>query len=547
MTYHLSLIIHHLSLIVYHLSLLTSLLFMSCADNVKVPEQFTDVKQAPRIYPDYTDVTIPVNIAPLTFELEDSCDEVVARFTAGDYEMVCGGDAVQPDMDDWRTLVSKAKGKDINVEVYARTKDAWKRYQPFHITVSPDSIDAYLSYRLISPSYVAYEELTLNQRCLENYDEQVMVNNMLCSEEIKGQCVNCHNYQQYNPQRMQFHARQLHGGTVIAYDGRLRKINMRNDSILSAGVYPAWHPWLPIIVYSTNTTRQSFHTRNANRIEVYDSESDLIAYDVDKYEVTNLENDSTEFEVFPVWAPDGKTLYYCSAHFEFRDTTNHVSQVIRRYQEIKYNIYKKSFDPDTYEFGPREMVFQADTIVTSHLSPLTSHLSTLTSHLSPLTPHLSPLTSEYGMSATLPRTSPDGRFLMFTMGHYGVFHIWHREADLYLLDLTTGQVRAMDEINSPETESYHAWSSNGRWVVFSSRRDDGSYTRPFFTHIDANGVGSKPFELPQADPDYHRQLLKCYNIPEFMRGPVEVTPQKFASVLKASDGTPVRYVPKLRK
>jgi dipeptidyl aminopeptidase/acylaminoacyl peptidase len=152
-----------------------------------------------------------------------------------------------------------------------------------------------------------------------------------------------------------------------------------------------------------------------------------------------------------------------------------------------------------------------------------------------------------GMSATLPRTSPDGRFLMFTMGHYGVFHIWHREADLYLLDLANGQVRAMDEINSPETESYHAWSSNGRWVVFSSRRDDGSYTRPFFTHIDAGGRGSKPFELPQADPDYHRQFLRCYNIPEFMRGPVEVTPQSFARVLKASDGTPVKYVPSLRK
>jgi hypothetical protein len=138
------------------------------------------------------------------------------------------------------------------------------------------------------------------------------------------------------------------------------------------------------------------------------------------------------------------------------------------------------------------------------------------------------------------------RILSFTMGHYGVFHIWHREADLYLLDLANGQVRAMDEINSPETESYHAWSSNGRWVVFSSRRDDGSYTRPFFTHIDADGKGSKPFELPQADPDYHRQFLKCYNIPEFMRGPVEVTPQAFASVLKASDGTPVKYVPSLR-
>ena len=85
---------------------------------------------------------------------------------------------------------------------------------------------------------------------------------------------------------------------------------------------------------------------------------------------------------------------------------------------------------------------------------------------------------------------------MFTLGNYGVFHIWHREADLY---------------------------------------------------IDANGKGSKPFELPQADPDYHRQFLKCYNIPEFMRGPIEVTPQEFASVLKASDGEAVKYVPALSK
>ena len=479
-----------------------------------VPAQFTDVKKQPHIYPDYTDVTIPVNIAPLTFEFEDSYDEMVARFTVDGYELVCGGKAIQPDMDDWRELVSKAVGKAITVEVYIQNSEKWWRYTPFHITVSADSIDPYISYRLISPSYVAYEELTLNQRCLENYDERVMVDNMLCSTEINGQCVNCHNYQQYNPQRMQFHARQSHGGTVITYDGKLRKINMRNDSILSAGVYPAWHPWLPLIVYSTNMTSQSFHTRSLNKIEVFDAESDLIAYDVTKNEVTNIENDSTEFEVFPFWAPDGKTLYYCSAHFEFRDTVSHSIEVVQRYQEVKYNIYKKSFNPDTYQFGPREMVFQADSM---------------------------------NKSATFPRISPDGRYLMFTLGNYGVFHIWHREADLYLLDLTTGQVRAMDEINSPETESYHSWSSNGRWVMFSSRRYDGNYTRPYIAHIDANGKGSKPFELPQADPDYHRQFMKCYNIPEFMRGPVEVTPQEFASVLKASDGEPVKYVPQLRK
>ena len=77
-------------------------------------------------------------------------------------------------------------------------------------------------------------------------------------------------------------------------------------------------------------------------------------------------------------------------------------------------------------------------------------------------------------------------------------------------------------------------------MVFSSRRYDGVFTRPFIAHIDAEGHGSKPFELPAKDPDLHRQFLKSYNVPEFMKGPVELTPQQVASQLKA-DGKPVTY------
>ena len=133
---------------------LTSYLFLSSCQNATVPAQFTDIKKTPRIYPDYVDVTIPVNIAPLTFELEDSCDEMVARFTVGDHQLVCGGRAVQLEMADWRELTDKAVGKAIGVEVFVRIDQEWWRYKPFHITVSADSIDPYLSYRLISPSYV---------------------------------------------------------------------------------------------------------------------------------------------------------------------------------------------------------------------------------------------------------------------------------------------------------------------------------------------------------------------------------------------------------
>ena len=136
--------------------------------------------------------------------------------------------------------------------------------------------------------------------------------------------------------------------------------------------------------------------------------------------------------------------------------------------------------------------------------------------------------------------------MVFTMAKYGYFHIWHRDADLWAMDLTTGEAKPLKEVNSNDTESYHTWSSNGRWLVFSSRRDDGTFTRPFFAHMDKDGKWGKPFELPQADPDYHRQFLRSYNIPEFMSGPVEIAPQTFADVLKG-DGEPVKYVQRLRR
>lgn len=487
---------------------LAAAIVLTACSGPSLPEVYNDSNTLPKIYPDYTNVTVPVNIAPLTFQLDEEADEMIASYIAGD-ETIVFADKAQPDIDQWRTLATKAMGGAITVNVYARKAGQWTRYKPFSIFVSTDSIDSYLSYRLIYPSFVDYSDLTISQRCLENYDESVIYDNMLCSQEKDRQCINCHSYQQYNPERMQFHARQNHGGTVITYDGHTKKVNMQSDSLLSAGVYPAWHPWLKLIAYSTNLTAQSFHTVHRNKIEVYDSRSDLIAYDIDKGEVTNLENDPNELEVFPAWAPDGKALYYCSAHFEWKDSTlSEVDEIIKRSKEIKYNIYRKRFDPETMTFGPRELVFAADSL---------------------------------NRSATLPRVSPNGRYLMFTLAEYGVFHIWHHDADLWLLDLQTGEAKPANELNSADTESYHTWSSNGRWVVFSSRRDDGTHTRPFFAHVGTDGHFAKPFELPCADPDYHRQFMRCYNIPEFMKGPVTIRPQQFADILKGS-GEPVRYV-----
>lgn len=491
-----------------HILLLGAAFLTACTSSV--PTDFTRTNKEAEIYPDYKGVTIPLNIAPLNFELDADAEDMVTRVSCGDDEIVTDGLKAQFDIDDWHTLLSNAKGKDLNVEVYVKHGGAWQLLKPFKISVSTDSIDPYMSYRLIAPSYVTYEELTLNERCLENFDARVMVDNLLCSNEEIGQCVNCHNYQSYNPKRMQFHARQNNGGTVIAYDGKLKRLNMKSDSTISAGVYPAWHPTLPLIAYSTNKTMQSFHTKDLNKIEVLDSESDLILYNVETDEIMNISNDSTEFEIYPFWSPDGKYLYYGSAHFEYKDTVAHAQECLARYKEIKYNIYRKAFNAQTRTFGERELVFDAASI---------------------------------NKSATLPRISPDGKFLLLSVGEWGCFHIWHKDADLWLMNLQTGDIAPLQPVNSPTPESYHVWSSNGRWIMFSSRRDDGNFTRPFFAHVDKNGKATKPFELPQENPDYHRQLLKSYNIPEFMKGAVEFTPQEFADVLKG-EATDVKFVSK---
>ena len=187
--------------------------FLLLACSVSVPESYTESQELPKVYPDVVDVTIPQNIAPLTFELDAEADGMIARYQRDGIEVVCE-DKMQPTFDQWRELTAQAG--DIHVDVYVKHGDQWTHHKPFAIHVSPDSIDAYLSYRLIPSSFVSYEALTISQRCLENYDESVIYDNKLCSFEVEGQCINCHHYQQYNPERMQFHARQKWGGTACA-------------------------------------------------------------------------------------------------------------------------------------------------------------------------------------------------------------------------------------------------------------------------------------------------------------------------------------------
>ena len=473
------------------------LFLISCSENI--PENTLLQSINISISPDYSEITIPCNIAPLNFNINETAQEyLTVIYSSKGNKIISKGKKVKIPVENWKKLLKENQGDTLYIEIYLKKEKQWLKYPAICNYIAQETIDDYISYRLIEPSYVTYENMSINQRNLTNFDEKVIFSNRLLVEGDNEQCINCHSYKNYNQTGdWQFHVRQHYGGTVIVRDKAIQKINLKTDYTISAGVYPSWHPTENVIAYSTNKTGQKFHTRDIQKIEVMDTESDLIMYDLDKNEVSVIANDSTKLETFPSWSSDGKFLYYTSA--DYPEGVNKASaDFYSNYEKFHYNIYRKSFNPETKEFLSTDTIFEA---------------------------------SSYGKSATFPRESPDGRYLLFTLGDYGNFHIWHKNSDLYLMDLKTFTYRALTELNSSDADSYHSWSSNGRWIIFSSRRDDGSYTRLYIAYF-KDGEACKPFIVPQNDPDFYGAFFKSYNIPEFMIKPVNVSPSRLASAIK---------------
>ena len=474
--------------------------FFGACNNATIPEEWTETDRLPHIFPDYADITIPQNIAPLNFMVKEPGEKFAVRISSknGNEIKISGSNrSIQINLNDWKKLLAANVGEDLNIDVYVLNSGKWAKYKTIKQMISDDNIDSYLSYRLINSAYVLWFEMGLYQRNLENFDESPIIEN----KSVSGGCVNCHSLSKNNPDKFMFHIRSKFAGTVIYNEGKLEKIETKTDYTLASAAYGAWNPDGRHIAFSVNKINQNFYVFKDQSNEVSDKYSDLIVYDTQTNQITTSPKVSTKSrENLPEWSADGKYLYYISAPEAVDDSARLIT---------KYSLMGISYDTDKNIWG------DVDTLISSNIT---------------------------GESITFPRASPDGRFLAFCMTNYGYFTIHHKESDLCLLDLKTGEYRIADEINSPETESYHSWSTNGRWLIFSSRRIDGVHTRTFIAHFNEDGKFGKPFVLPQKDPDKYNNYLLNYNRPELMTGRIKVSPQKIRDVARES-AIPVTFDP----
>ena len=465
------------------LSLITLLTLLSCTPT---PENVQKSHDLPPIYPDYCDVTIPENIAPLNFLLRADCEAVEVK--AGDLSINARGNEVVFDMDDWKDMLSQNAGQEIEVTVSALINDQWIEYQSFRWQVVKDKIDPYLTYRLIEPDYEIWNQIQIQQRCIENFETNALGH----YEQLENRCMNCHTFANQDPQLSMMYVRGPGGGAILNQHGQLSKLD------IPGSVYFGFSPSGRYITYSTQKIIPAFHSMPSKRLEVFDAGSNVYVADMQEHRIISspLLCDSLKFETFPTFSPDGKYIYYCVA-----DSV----ALPRDIKNLQYRLVRIPFDETTATIGSK-----VDTLIPSRSSLLTPRKS----------------------SVCHPRLSPDGRYLLYTVADYGTFPIWHPEADLQLMDLHTGAIDTLAIVNSEKSDTYHSWSSNSHWFVFASKRDDGLYGKPYFCYIDKDGKAHKPFCLPQAHPTFYDNNLKSFNAPELGKGKVPFDVNDVAKAMK---------------
>lgn len=457
-----------------------------------------DSSESGSIFPEYDDITIPCNIAPLNFRI-DGTKRISVKVTGanGEYEFKSRGPLFKFPAKKWKHMLEAEKGGTLKADVVYKFKGRGHAgVKSLTWTVSSDSIDKYLSYRLIEPAYEVWSGIQTVERDMEGFTARVIGDNRNAGKC----CMNCHTSNGSGTSFM--HLRGANGGTILNREGKLTKLNTKTDNTGNT-VYGDISRDGRYGVFTAADIKFAIHSRIDKRMEVYDSGSDLVVLDFDNLTVTDSPAvKGTEYqETFPCFSSDGKTIFFCRAvHHEQPDSTT----------SMHYDIAAIQFDPSTGKMG--------DKVVT--VIPAGEKLSF--SHL---------------------KCSPDGKWLMATVAEYGTFPIWHAESDNWLINLRTGAIDRMDAANAYGADTYHSWSSNSRWVVFASKRDDGVYGRPYIVHIDENGKAGKAFVLPQRDPDVYRTTMKSFNLPEMFTAPEDYGTHDVAAFYNKVPTSPVTYKP----
>ncbi|HZL11674.1 MAG TPA: tetratricopeptide repeat protein [Prolixibacteraceae bacterium] len=209
-------------------------------------------------------------------------------------------------------------------------------------------------------------------------------------------------------------------------------------------------------------------------IAVYDRETKKF------YELPGA-SDKTYVQSNPNWSPDNREVMFTRANRYISSKIDNSESVLLNLEDVKEFVSgQKDFKFDLYRIPFNEgKGGQAIPV---------------------------PGASNNHKSNFFARYSPDGKWVVFCQSEN--FMLLQPDSKLYIMPAEGGTPRLM-KCNTPNMNSWHSWSPNSKWLVFSSKIK-GPYTKLYLTHIDENGIDSPPVFLENMAFD-----KRAANIPEF--------------------------------
>src|SRR5262245_3205174 len=184
----------------------------------------------------------------------------------------------------------------------------------------------------------------------------------------------------------------------------------------------------------------------------------------------------------PTWSPDGKTVVFARAKAYRKAKIANSPNILLSEKEVPEFVE----DKQPFKFDLYRVPFNAGRGGTPEPIAGASH---------------------DGKSNFFAKFSPDGKWIVFCKAEN--YMLLMPDSELYIVPAQGGKARRL-RANTPRMNSWHSFSSNGRWLVFSSKANT-PYTQLFLTHIDADGESTPPVVLERFTGSD-----RAANIPEFV-------------------------------
>ncbi|NIP27914.1 MAG: hypothetical protein GWN67_20420, partial [Phycisphaerae bacterium] len=215
--------------------------------------QYISIERPAEIFPDYSGVVFPPNIAPLNFVVREEglryCVVIYSK-QGKRIEIFSRSPKIVIPQKQWRKLLKINRGEEISFDVFVqKQKQQWKRFDTITNKIAHEKIDDFLVYRRIHPAYSTWRKMGVYQRNLQNYDESLILNNGYYGDG----CLNCHTFCQGRPEKMLLGIRSaIYGSSeLLVQDGTA-------DKIATKFGYTSWHPSGRLATYSINKIRLFF-------------------------------------------------------------------------------------------------------------------------------------------------------------------------------------------------------------------------------------------------------------------------------------------------